>query len=90
MLADIRYWENDATNKHYAIAHFNVWNAEMLMGVIDAAEEAKSPVIISFGTGFVGNTSFEDFSHHDGINGTKSNGAGNNSLGSWSEYGDYS
>ena len=31
MLADIRYWENDATNKHYAIAHFNVWNAEMLM-----------------------------------------------------------
>ena len=54
MLADIRYWENDATNKHYAIAHFNVWNAEMLMGVIDAAEEAKSPVIISFGTGFVG------------------------------------
>jgi len=33
------------------------------MGVIDAAEEAKSPVIISFGTGFVGNTSFEDFSH---------------------------
>lgn len=51
MLADIRYWENDATNKHYAIAHFNVWNAEMLMGVIDAAEEAKSPVIISFGTG---------------------------------------
>ncbi|QFU35008.1 tagatose-bisphosphate aldolase [Escherichia coli] len=53
MLADIRYWENDATNKHYAIAHFNVWNAEMLMGVIDAAEEAKSPVIISFGTGFV-------------------------------------
>ncbi|HEH9957329.1 TPA: ketose-bisphosphate aldolase, partial [Escherichia coli] len=27
MLADIRYWENDATNKRYAIAHFNVWNA---------------------------------------------------------------
>ncbi|MCV5925267.1 hypothetical protein OFO11_25560, partial [Escherichia coli] len=22
MLADIRYWENNATNKHYAIAHF--------------------------------------------------------------------
>ncbi|HDZ2215724.1 TPA: ketose-bisphosphate aldolase, partial [Klebsiella pneumoniae] len=63
MLADIKYWESDAQNKHYAIAHFNVWNAEMLMGVIDAAEESKSPVIISFGTGFVGNTSFEDFSH---------------------------
>ncbi|MDI8328118.1 hypothetical protein MJN59_24540, partial [Salmonella enterica subsp. enterica serovar Anatum] len=23
MLADIKYWENDAQNKHYAIAHFN-------------------------------------------------------------------
>lgn len=61
MLADIRYWENDATNKRYAIAYFNVWNAEMLMGVIDAAEEAKLLVIIFFGTGFVGNTLFEDF-----------------------------
>ena len=33
----------------------------MLMGVMDAAEELKAPVIISFGTGFVGNTVFEDF-----------------------------
>ena len=61
MLADIRYWEHRATEGHYAIPHFNVWNAEMLMGVIDAAEELRAPVIISFGTGFVGNTSFEDF-----------------------------
>lgn len=61
MLADIRYWEHQATAGHYAIPHFNVWNAEMLMGVIDAAEELRAPIIISFGTGFVGNTSFEDF-----------------------------
>ena len=61
MLADIRYWENKAKEGKFAIPHFNVWNAEMLMGVMDAAEEAKAPVIISFGTGFVGNTSFEDF-----------------------------
>lgn len=61
MLADIRYWEKKATEGKYAIPHFNVWNAEMLMGVMDAAEEAKAPIIISFGTGFVGNTSFEDF-----------------------------
>lgn len=61
MLADIRYWENKATEGHYAIPHFNVWNAEMLMGVIDAAEELKAPIIISFGTGFVGNTVFENF-----------------------------
>lgn len=61
MLANIRYWEEKAKAGHYAIPHFNVWNAEMLMGVMDAAEELRSPVIISFGTGFVGNTSFEDF-----------------------------
>lgn len=61
MLADIRYWENKAKNGKFAIPHFNVWNAEMLMGVVDAAEESKAPIIISFGTGFVGNTSFEDF-----------------------------
>ena len=62
MLADIRYWENKAREGKFAIPHFNVWNAEMLMGVIDAAEELRAPVIISFGTGVVGNTSFEDFS----------------------------
>ena len=42
MLSDIRYWEKKATEGHYAIPHFNVWNAEMLMGVIDAAEELRS------------------------------------------------
>lgn len=63
MLADIRFWESEAQKKHYAIPHFIVWNVEMLMGVMDAAEESRAPVIISFGTGFVGNTSFEDFSH---------------------------
>lgn len=62
MLADIKYWEEKAQEGKYAIPHFNVWNAEMLMGVIDAAEETRAPIIISFGTGFVGNTSFEDFS----------------------------
>lgn len=63
MLANIKYWEEKAKIERYAIPHFNVWNAEMLMGVIDAAEELCAPVIISFGTGFMGNTSFEDFCH---------------------------
>ena len=38
MISDIRYWEKKASEGHYAIPHFNVWNAEMLMGVIDAAD----------------------------------------------------
>ena len=54
MIADIRFWERKASEGHYAIPHFNVWNAEMLMGVIDAAEELRAPIIISFGTGFTG------------------------------------
>ena len=61
MLADIRFLEYKAQAGGFAIPHFNVWNAEMLMGVMDAAEELRAPVIISFGTGFVGNTVFEDF-----------------------------
>ena len=61
MLADLKFWVNDGLKRHYAVPHFNVWNAEMLMGVMDAAEEADSPVIISFGTGFVGNTIFEEY-----------------------------
>lgn len=63
MLANIKYWEETAQENGFAIPHFNVWNAEMLMGVIDAAEETKAPIIISFGTGFTGNTIFEEFSH---------------------------
>lgn len=61
MLANIKYWEETAQKNGFAIPHFNVWNAEMLMGVIEAAEETKAPIIISFGTGFIGNTIFEEF-----------------------------
>lgn len=61
MLANVKYWEEKAQKNGFAIPHFNVWNAEMLMGVIDAAEETKAPIIISFGTGFTGNTIFEEF-----------------------------
>lgn len=61
MLANIKYWETVAQKNGFAIPHFNVWNAEMLMGVIDAAEETRAPIIISFGTGFIQNTIFEEF-----------------------------
>ncbi len=61
MLADLNWWLHDAQQNGYAVPLFNTWNAEMLMGVMDAAEEADAPVIVSFGTGFVNNTIFEEF-----------------------------
>lgn len=63
MLADMDWWLRHGQANGYAVPHFNTWNAEMLMGVMDAAEEADAPVIISFGTGFVKNTIFEEFAH---------------------------
>jgi ketose-bisphosphate aldolase len=45
----------------YAVPHFNVWNVEMLEGVMDACEEQHSPVIISFGSGFLNNTEVDYF-----------------------------
>jgi len=62
MLANMKYLLTEAQKGHYAVPHFNVWNVEMLQGVMDAVEEAKSPVIISFGSGFLGNTEFDHYS----------------------------
>lgn len=62
MLANMKYLLTQAQKEHYAVPHFNVWNVEMLQGVMDAVEEAQSPVIISFGSGFLGNTEFDHYS----------------------------
>ena len=75
----------EASEGHYAIPHFNVWNAEMLMGVIDAAEELRAPIIISFGTGFTGNTSFEDFCYMMESMAKKATSTSDLTLGSWSQ-----
>lgn len=87
MISDIRYWEKKASEGHYAIPHFNVWNAEMLMGVIDAAEELRAPIIISFGTGFT-EILLLRLLLYDGIYGRKSKCSGNSSLGSRPQYDD--
>mgnify|MGYP002227113916 FL=1 len=55
----------------------------MLMGVIDAAEELRAPIIISFGTGFTGNTSFEDFCYMMESMAKKSYSTSDLTLGSW-------
>ena len=37
----------------YAVGYFESWNLESLQGVIDAAEETRSPVIIGFNGAFL-------------------------------------
>lgn len=61
MLSSMKYMLGKAALGQYAVPHFNVWNVEMLQGVIAAAEETQSPVIISFGSGCLKNTNIEFF-----------------------------
>lgn len=37
----------------YALGYFESWNLESLQGVIDAADQARSPVIVGFNGGFL-------------------------------------
>jgi ketose-bisphosphate aldolase len=42
-----------AIDQHYAVGYFESWNLESLQGVIDAAEDSGSPVIIGFNGEFL-------------------------------------
>ena len=58
MLVNLQTILKDAKEKGYAVPAFNVYNMETVMGVIKAAEEMKSPIIMQFysrlaTTGFV-------------------------------------
>ena len=58
MLVNFQTIMKDADEKGYAVPAFNVYNMETVMGVIQAAEEQRAPVIIQFysrlaTTGFV-------------------------------------
>lgn len=48
MLVNLQTILKDADEKGYAVPAFNVYNMETVMGVIKAAEEQRSPVIIQF------------------------------------------
>ena len=52
-----------AQKEHYAVANFCIWNVEMLSGVMNACEKLQSPVILSFGSGFLVNTDINHFVH---------------------------
>ncbi|MBQ8028136.1 MAG: class II aldolase [Clostridia bacterium] len=45
-LANIKTLLKDAQDKNYAVGSFSVANMEMVLGVIKAAEETKSPIIL--------------------------------------------
>jgi fructose-bisphosphate aldolase class II len=45
----------------YAVGNFDVFNIEMLKGVLDAAEETRSPVILAYGEAFEGLGPMESF-----------------------------
>lgn len=44
-----------AEKNRYAVGYFEAWDLYSILGVIDAAEEMQSPVIIGFNGGFLGN-----------------------------------
>lgn len=48
MLVNLQTILKDAAEKGYAVPAFNVYNMETAMGVIQAAEEQRSPVIMQF------------------------------------------
>lgn len=47
-LTPIRQLMHRATSERYAVGYFEGWSLESVQGVIDAAEETRSPVIIGF------------------------------------------
>ena len=50
-------WSNDARRGGYAIGYFEAWNLESLQGVLDAAEQSRSPIIIGFNGEFLSSPS---------------------------------
>ena len=43
---------HDAREKKYALGYFESWNFESLQGVLDAAEQTRSPIILGFNGDF--------------------------------------
>ena len=43
----------DARENHYALGYFESWNLESLQGVLDCAEETRSPIILGFNGEFL-------------------------------------
>lgn len=50
-----------ASKEKYAVGNFDIFNIEMLKGVLAAAEETRSPLILAYGEGFEELTDLESF-----------------------------
>ena len=51
-----------ADQEKYGVGNFDIFNVEMLKGVLDAAEETRSPIIIAYGEAFEDLAPMESFS----------------------------
>jgi fructose/tagatose bisphosphate aldolase len=52
-LTPLRTLLADARDRGYALGYFESWNLESLQGVVDAAEKARSPIILGFNGEFL-------------------------------------
>lgn len=52
-LEDVRVMTERARRERYALGYFEAWNLESLQGVLDAAEQTRSPIIIGFNGDFL-------------------------------------
>lgn len=60
-LVNMNQMLREAKKRRYAVGNFDVFNIEMFKGVIKAAEETRSPVIIAYGEAFMDYISIEAF-----------------------------
>jgi fructose-bisphosphate aldolase class II len=60
-LVNLQYVLKKAESGHYAVGSFDVFNIDMLKGVIGAAEETRSPVILAYIQGFEDVIEIESF-----------------------------
>jgi len=60
-LCNLKSMLSKAQKEQYAVGNFDIFNIEMLKGVLDAAEETRSPVIIAYGEAFENLLPMESF-----------------------------
>lgn len=60
-LCNLQAMLDKASKEKYAVGNFDIFNIEMLKGVLDAAEETRSPIILAYGEAFEELASIESF-----------------------------